>query len=189
MSLRIIGGEFRGRKIKAPKNEATRPALESLRESLFNICQSMIEGASVLDLFAGSGSIGFEALSRGARSVTFIEKDRRALKAIYENIEHLKVEDRAKVIAIDAFIAINRLKGSLFDLICIDPPYDIINQEMKEGLLMQILDFDLLDENGILFFEERVTSKQKADAVQIDGLELKNSRHFGSTCLHQYIKV
>ncbi len=189
MSLRIIGGALRGRRIKTPKNQATRPALESLRESLFNICQSMIEGASVLDLFAGSGSIGFEALSRGARSVVFVEKDRIAMKCISGNIKDLGVSKKAKLLFMDSFLAIQRLKGSHFDLICIDPPYDIINQEMKEGLLMQILDLELLGEKGTLFFEERVTPKQDLSSVEVEGFQVKSTRKFGSTSLTEYVRT
>ena len=188
MSLRIIGGIFRGRRIKAPKNEATRPALESLRESMFNICQNRIQGATVLDLFAGSGAIGFEALSRGANSVIFVEKDRKAMRAISENIELLDVKTQAKLIPMDAFLVLPKLKSHFFDLICIDPPYDIVNQEMKEGLFMQILDLGLLHEKGVLFFEERVSAKQKAIPCEIEGLHLKSSRRFGSTSLEEYIR-
>lgn len=189
MSLRIIGGAFKGRRIKAPKNQATRPALESLRESLFNICQMKVEGSFVLDLFAGSGSIGFEALSRGARSVVFVEKDRKAMKCIRENIDTLQVQDRAKTLFIDAFIAVEKLKSSFFDIICIDPPYDIITHEMKEGLLLQILNNDLLDNNGVVFFEERATSKADATQLVVEGFHRKSHRTFGSTHLSEYVRT
>ncbi len=99
MSLRIIGGKYKGRVLKAPKGSATRPTHGMLRESVFNICQNEIAGARFLDLFAGSGAMGLEALSRGASHITLVENDRHALASIRENIAVLQAASQTTVIA------------------------------------------------------------------------------------------
>src|SRR5881409_4151057 len=95
--LRVAGGEARGRRLKAPKN--IRPTQGVVKQAIFNMVAARIEGATVLDLFAGSGALGIEALSRGAASVTFVERDRDALSALTSNLEALGIQDAARVLA------------------------------------------------------------------------------------------
>jgi len=122
--MRIIAGEWRGRPLKAPAGAATRPTADRVRETLFSMLASRLgtfEGLRVADLFAGSGALGFEALSRGAAHVTFVEQDRAALDAIRANAAALKADDRAQILARSAL----RLPASEpFDLIFADPPYE-----------------------------------------------------------------
>jgi 16S rRNA (guanine966-N2)-methyltransferase len=122
--LRIIGGRHRGRRLRFPPGVAIRPTPDRVRETLFNWLQPRIEGARVLDLFAGSGALGMEALSRGAAHVTFIEKDRRAAMAI----EALAREWRETALSVESVDALDWLErqssAAAFDLVFVDPPYD-----------------------------------------------------------------
>ncbi len=180
--LRIIGGKFRGRLIQAPKTQGTRPTQGMLRESVFNICQSEIENAEVLDLFAGSGAIGFEALSRGASHITLVESSKQALIAIRKNIEILNVTSQTTLIPLDAPTALKRLSKP-FDLIYLDPPYDL----HLAPILEQIIEQNLLKVNGTLFVEERHDPKKEKKPFSSEKLFLKSSRRFGTALLHQYL--
>ena len=120
--MQIIGGEFKKRKLFAPKGDQTRPSKNMLRETFFNICFQRVEGAIFADLFAGSGAIGLEALSRGAKHVYFIESHKNAIQAIEKNIALLKVENRVTFLKGDVFNFLPKIKGYL-DIIFSDPPY------------------------------------------------------------------
>ena len=122
--MRIIAGDWRGRKLAAPKGDVTRPTADRTRETLFSMLVSRLgsfEGLSVLDLFAGSGALGFEALSRGAASCVFVEQDGDALKALRSNVETLGARGRATVQA-GSVLAMGPARGA-FDLLLLDPPY------------------------------------------------------------------
>jgi 16S rRNA (guanine(966)-N(2))-methyltransferase RsmD len=123
--MRISSGKFRGRVLKTPKGEATRPTSGLVRETLFNILARDIPEARVLDLFAGSGSVGLEALSRGAAHAVFVEKARLALACLRENIAALGVADRVAVLPLPVDRALDDLAraGETFDLIFLDPPF------------------------------------------------------------------
>ena len=122
--MRIIAGEWRGRRLKTPRGDATRPTSDRVREAWFSIVGHNIAGASVLDLFSGSGALGLEALSRGAASVVFVEKARAALDALRANIATLGVQDASTVIRGDAMRYARGLDAHTFDLAFADPPYD-----------------------------------------------------------------
>ena len=121
--MRVIAGRYKGRRLKAPTWEGLRPTSDKLRETLFNILAPRIEGARVLDGYAGTGAVGIEALSRGARHVTFVERDRRATALIAENV---KACDPAAVYTIETgdVATLLRTRPAAFDLIWLDPPYD-----------------------------------------------------------------
>src|SRR4029079_10909257 len=119
--VRIIAGEFRGHPLVAPRGRATRPTSDRVREALFSILGD-VEGLDVLDLYAGSGSLGLEALSRGARHATFVETAHAATQAIRANVASLAVGDRAKVVAGDVKRALKDAKAT-FGLVFLDPPY------------------------------------------------------------------
>ena len=122
--MRIIAGEFKGRRLKAPKWEGLRPTSDKLRETLFNVLASRIGGATVLDVFAGSGAVGLEALSRGAAHAVFIESDRRAAELIDANAALCGVENRCVIIRDRAERALHRHPDEVFDVIVLDPPYE-----------------------------------------------------------------
>jgi 16S rRNA (guanine966-N2)-methyltransferase len=123
MHVRLIGGKYGGRKVDAPDNTRTHPMSERVRNALFNSIGVEIQGARVLDAFAGTGAVGLEALSRGAESVTFIEKDRIAQKILQRNIEAITVENTTNIVRTTVSNWIETYNGDKFDIIFADPPY------------------------------------------------------------------
>jgi 16S rRNA (guanine966-N2)-methyltransferase len=121
--MRIIAGEFRGRSLKAPGDRRARPTADRVREAWFSMLAGELEGARVLDLFAGSGALGLEALSRGAASVDFVEVSRTALAALRANVAALDVEGRVRIQAGDALRFVAGLAPGAYDVVCADPPY------------------------------------------------------------------
>lgn len=125
--MRVVAGTLRGRRLVAPRSErgpdTTRPSTDKVRESVFNALASrgLVEDATVVDLFAGSGALGIEALSRGARHCTFVEGDPRAVKSVRTNLEHLGLMDRSRVLVADVMASLASLP--LADLVLVDPPY------------------------------------------------------------------
>lgn len=185
MSIKIIGGVYKGFLIKTPKTEKTRPTTSFLREAVFNICQNKIMNAQFLDLFAGSGAMGIEALSRGAASVIFIEQDKNASKCIKENLDKLNLVNRSNLIQTDAITGVKYLakKNDRFDLIYIDPPYGI--DEKKMALLFSLLQKDhLLKEDGMIFFE---TSQEFKIENLLSYFSLRNQRKCGKSYLYEFV--
>jgi len=123
MTLRIIAGEFGGRRINTPDTDKVRPTADRVREAWFSILQASIPGARVLDLFAGSGALGFEALSRGAVSVDFVEKHAASLAIIRDNAATLNVADQVTIHRTDAIRFAERLQPDAYDVAFADPPY------------------------------------------------------------------
>jgi 16S rRNA (guanine(966)-N(2))-methyltransferase RsmD len=125
--VRIIAGKYRGRRLKSPPSSETRPTSDRLRETLFNVLAPYIEGARFLDLCAGTGAVGAEALSRGASHVTFVEQSRKMCSLIEANLAPLQIEgDRFQVVTAEAFDFLRRYAkrgGPLFDVLFYDPPY------------------------------------------------------------------
>jgi 16S rRNA (guanine966-N2)-methyltransferase len=121
--LRIIAGEFKGRRLKAPAGRVVRPTADRVKEAWFSILQQAIPDARVLDLFAGSGALGFEALSRGAVSVDFVETQRASLAALKSNTEALQAEGRVTIHRSDAMRFAERLQPGAYDVAFADPPY------------------------------------------------------------------
>ena len=148
--MRVITGTARGRKLEAPKGRSTRPTTDRVKESIFNIIQFDIEGRRVLDLFAGSGQMGIECLSRGAESCVFVESDPSAQKVVERNIAATGFEGSSRLIRGDAFGALSGLRGQKFGLILLDPPYggELLNQALR-----QIAEIDILQTGGIIVCE------------------------------------
>jgi 16S rRNA (guanine(966)-N(2))-methyltransferase RsmD len=121
--MRIISGHLGGRRLRAPAGAATRPTSDRVREAIFNILGAPDEAGSVLDLFAGSGAMGLEALSRGAADATFVDQGKLALIALRANLDELGVGDRARVIAGDALTFLRKPGGGPWRWVFIDPPY------------------------------------------------------------------
>jgi 16S rRNA (guanine966-N2)-methyltransferase len=176
MSLRIIAGKFKGHLLKTPKGDATRPTQTILRGAVFNICQNAIENASFLDLFAGSGSMGFEALSRGASHVTFIENERNAIAALRANIAHLHVEQTTTLYPYNYTISLKKLPAT-FDIIYVDPPYNV-----SPGPVLALI-LPLLKPTTLLFLEQRFSPTAPR---HFSSLSLIDSRRFGDALLQQY---
>lgn len=179
MSLRIVGGRFRGRILKTPKGNSTRPTTSMARQAVFNICNEWVPQSKFLDLFAGSGAMGIEAISRGASFATFVECDRQAAQCIRENIHLLEIEQQTQIISLDISKALPKLL-SPYDLIYIDPPYERGISEV----LKTIVSLNLLTRTGLLFVEERFQTKSTPSYPK--ELELTGSRRYGIAHLHQY---
>ena len=146
--MRVITGTARGRKLKTPEGMDIRPTTDNVKESIFNIIQFDIEGRRVLDLFAGTGQLGIECLSRGASEVVFIDSSREAVKIVKENLKTCGFS--APVLQLDA---VNYLRGcGKFDLIIIDPPYD---SPVYDTVLETINSVDILSDGGIIICESR----------------------------------
>ena len=168
--MRIVAGLRKGATIYAPKGRDTRPTSDRVREAVFAILAS-VEGANVLDLFAGSGALGLEALSRGAASATFVESDPVAIKAIERNLEKLGLEGR--IVRTDAARYIARTQER-YDLVCVDPPY-----EMVESLRMPLAEHlpRVLADGGSVVYETA------AGVVPELPLPVRSTRRHGSTQL------
>ncbi len=149
--MRVIAGRFKGRRLDAPKWEGIRPTSDKLRETLFNILAPRIEGARVLDGFAGTGAVGLEALSRGARHVTFVERDRRAAALIAANVARCGVEEGYTIDCGDVASVLRRAPAdAAFDLILLDPPYDADPDTVTRALAASV---DRLAPNGLVVLE------------------------------------
>ena len=137
--MRVIAGTLKGRRLKTPKWEGLRPTSDKLRETLFNILAPRLEGARVVDAYAGTGAVGVEALSRGAAHVTFIEKDRRAAALIEENLAVCGVTAGYTIEVGDVKAVLGRMAGPA-DLIWLDPPYDLANVRDALDAAARVLD-------------------------------------------------
>ena len=146
--MRVISGTVGGRKLKSPDGDAVRPTTDHVKQAMFNIIQFDLEGRRVLDLFAGTGQLGIEALSRGAREVVFTDQSGTSVSLVKENLK--KCGFSAKVIKTDAISYLSR--GERFDIIFVDPPYD---SGLYIPVLEQIKAVDNLTEGGIIICETR----------------------------------
>lgn len=155
--MRVITGTARGRKLKEPDGYDVRPTTDKVKESIFNIIQFDIEGRKILDLFAGTGQMGIEALSRGAESAVFVDESSASIKIVKENIRTTDFEKQSQVIQCDAIGFLKRREK--FDVIFIDPPYDT---NLIDLALENVFKFDILKENGIIICESR-TEKELPD--------------------------
>lgn len=186
--MRIVAGLYKNRPLIAPKGLETRPTSSKLREALFNICQHYTEDSQFLDLFAGSGAMGLEAMSRGAQHATFIDSDKEASKAIQANIKSLNLEESTRVISTDVFKGIGLLirQGKQFDIIYTDPPYANPLSSI-ERIMQKIEEGSLLKQNGMLFIE--LAAGTDIEAIKLNSLRLLSSRKMGRSVLLQYQKV
>lgn len=164
--MRIIAGKYRGRNIGALKGEATRPTLDRVRENLFNILSARISGAKVLDLFAGTGAIGLEALSRGASDVVFCDQSREAVGMVRANLRTLG--ENRRVICADYREALRTLGSEKFDLVYLDPPY-----EFTPDLAVVA---SVLDKGGRIIYEHASAS---AVILPKKGLKVVDERKYG----------
>lgn len=178
--LRIIAGEFRSRKLKAPEGLDTRPTADRVKEALFSILQGKLYGAKVLDLYAGSGALALEALSRGAASAVLADCGAKACPIIQENIDALGCQSRAKLLRMKDTAALTALEkaGETFDLIFLDPPY-----RMDTAPICQmILEKGLLAPGGTIVVEH---GRETPPAIQ-PPLILTDHREYGAAGLGFY---
>lgn len=190
MTLKILGGRFKGRALLSPPEKFARPTTSMLRKAVFDICQQEIEGARFLDLFACTGAMGIEAISRGASHATFVEQDRKIASLLRENLHKFEIEEEATVLignALDPFRLLQK-SSSPFTLVYVDPPYPLI-QKYKDSflaLLHKLETSDLLDPSCTIFFEEAAPGVLPFDNHSFSHLLYKGSRRFSSALLHQF---
>lgn len=193
--MQIIAGKFKGHKILAPKGTETRPTSGRLRETVFNILQNHIEDAHFLDLFAGSGAMGIEALSRGAAKATFVEQDRTSYRTIEKNIEKLDLKCASTILCEEALKALSffHKTGQKFDLIFLDPPYADLSTLSQDGQplsaqAVKALDhYDLLNQGGLLLVEE--SKFVDLETLALHHLTFKKKRNAGKTALTEFFKA
>jgi 16S rRNA (guanine(966)-N(2))-methyltransferase RsmD len=150
--LRVISGKARGTQLLAPEGTATRPTIDRIKETLFNIIAFDIPGCMFLDLFSGSGAIGIESLSRGAKRAVFVEKDKKALTCIHKNLEKTKLEQQAVIYSCEVEEALSRLKNKQqqYDIIFLDPPYAM---PQVEKILQNIVTSQLMSAESYIILE------------------------------------
>ncbi len=178
--IRVIGGQFRGRRLETPDWAGLRPTSDRLRETLFNILMPRIAGARVLDGFAGTGAVGIEALSRGASHVTFVEQDARAEALIRKNLTRCGVSDRHVIIRARLAAAAGQLAGP-FDIVFLDPPYGAA--ELGSGLDAGA---PLVGKEGLLVIEHAKRDRAPGSAP---GLSLTREVIHGDSALAFYAHV
>jgi 16S rRNA (guanine(966)-N(2))-methyltransferase RsmD len=185
--MRIIAGEFRGRRLLPPEGDTTRPITDRVKQSLFDILAPVIEGATVYDCFAGTGSMGLECLSRGAKFATFFEADRSALKRLEKNIATLAVSERSKVVSGDLFRwfdsrTAKREDGA--DLIFLDPPYRFLRERQDDlRRLATCFATTHLKAGGTVIFRHDAN-----DALELPRLKPSDVRAYGGMTL-EFLQV
>ena len=168
--MRVIAGNLKGRKLSAVKGDNTRPTTDQIKENVFNLMGQFFTGGVVLDLFAGSGALGIEALSRGMDRALFVDLNQNAIRVIKENITSLQLGEQTAVYRRDAFSALKQFakSGVKFDMIFLDPPYGKVS---LTKLLDNIIKSDLLNANGLVMCEHRA-----GDFVSYDALKFTKIR-------------
>lgn len=180
--MRVITGKARGVQLKTPDGMLTRPTADRIKEALFSIINFEIPGADVLDLFGGTGQLGIEALSRGAKSAVFVDSREDACKLIRENLKRTKLEKESKVIRSDYLDYLKRCRES-FDIILLDPPYAEV---FLENALKRITEIDILRTNGIIVTERPL---EKELPWEFEGYTRSKDYKYGKILLTIYRKI
>lgn len=179
--MRVISGKARGTKLSSIESLSTRPTLDRVKESLFNIIQNNLKDAVVLDLFAGSGQLGIEALSRGADKAYLCDINRDAVKMIKQNLEKTKLKDKAVVINEDYKKALRTLNtNEKFDIIFIDPPY---KEDIAVDSIIDIIHESRLKENGIMIIETDEIERDLREINKIENIKIIDQRKYGRASL------
>lgn len=180
--MRVISGSARGTHLKTLEGLNTRPTTDRIKESMFNLIQTYIYDKNILDLFSGSGSLGIEALSRGGNSAVFVEKHRKAVKVIEDNLTKTRLLEKATIMNNDVQDAISRLSKSnkKFDLIILDPPY---SKDFILPVLKSLLEGQLVEKEGIIVIEH-----EKSDILDenLFGFQCIKTKQYGITSISIY---
>ena len=177
--MRVISGTARGTKLNSIDSLSTRPTLDRVKEPLFSIIQSYIQEAEVLDLFAGSGALGIETISRGAKHCTFCDKSPASIKMLKQNIEKTKFEKQSTIFLADYKKCLKELQenelNKQYDIIFIDPPYKM---DIGVNAIKLILEYNLFTKDGIIVLE---TDEKERDLKELENikLEVKDVRKYG----------
>lgn len=182
--MRIISGIHRGRTLKVPSSKFTRPTTDRVRETLFNILNNIIDfdGIEVLDIYAGSGSLGLETLSRGASKVDFVEKNFPVYKILNSNIANMKVDDQCYIYKMEA-ITLSRLAGhKQYHLILADPPFF---KDDIHDVVRNLLENSFLYDEGIIIVERSIQTKE----TDVEQFGLESFKRIGDTLLYKFEKT
>ena len=179
--MRVITGSARGTRLLAPKGMDTRPTLDQVKEGIFSVIQFEVEGRRVLDLFAGSGQMGIEALSRGASRAVFVDMRKDACEIVRANLDKTHLAERAQIVRSDYLSYLSRCRET-FDLIFLDPPYAEI---FLENTLKSISELDILSESGIIICER---AAEKALPAQFGALRSGREYRYGTVAVSFYRK-
>ena len=182
--LRVIAGTARSLPLKTVDGMDTRPTTDRIKETLFNMLQTDVYASRFLDLFAGSGAIGIEALSRGAKAAVFVEHSKQCVECIKDNLKFTKLSDKAVVMEQDVLSAINRLSGSgVFDIIFMDPPY---GKDYEYDVLLALSHSDIVDRYTIVIIEEALNVP--LDYINECGFETVKVKNY-KTNKHIFIRL
>lgn len=184
---RVISGKYRGAILMAPKGDKTRPTSDKVKEALFSMLQSEIPDSDILDLFAGSGQIGIEAVSRGAQEAVFVEQNAKSLQIIQANITKLHIEDETEIYRMEISKALRILgdAGKVFDIIFMDPPY-------SEAATYALKVMKLVSAYGLLKLDGRMVIEHASDTIidqNVTNMTLSRRCKYGSTMLTFYKKI
>ena len=176
--MRVIAGAAKGHTLETIEGLNTRPTTDRIKETLFNIIAFDLPECRFLDIFAGSGAIGIEALSRGAEEAVFVEQAANCTEVIKRNLMHTKLQDRARLLQMDAVVALDKLaaEGKKFDIIFADPPYEA---DLYEAVLNAILQKELLTENGYIITE----SSSQIPLTPPAGMKILREKAYKTTIL------
>lgn len=180
--MRVISGKARGVQLKAPDGMSTRPTIDRVKEALFSIIQFEIPGTSVLDLFGGTGQLGIEALSRGAKEAVFVDSQEAACKIIRENIKRTNLVNQSRVVRSDYLDYLKRCKEK-YDIIFLDPPYAEV---YLETALKCITEIDILQSGGIIATERPIGKELPSE---YDGFVRSRDYKYGKVLLTIYRKM
>lgn len=183
MPMRVVAGEAKGRRLKTPKTAGTRPIIDRVKTALFDILSVRVEDAHFLDLFAGTGSVGIEALSRGAARATFIEMNAAVLKVIRENLHITGLADRAETLHADAFKLLQARATTPYDIIYVAPPQ---YKGMAARALALLDGSSLVPDTGLVIVQIHPKERAEIAAVPLTRLALTDERRYGSTLLMFY---
>lgn len=183
--MRIIAGRFKGHRLPSPRSNCVRPTTDRVREAVFSSIGQLVQGAHVLELFAGTGAFGFEALSRGAQFVAFVEKDRKTAEVLSRTACALKVEDDVLVLNRMALQAVKWLAshGKGFHIIFLDPPYE---EDLISRVLYDPIFLSLLSDRGVVIVERHARMQGSSVPSQ---LRKKFERRYGGTLIEIFHRV
>ncbi|MDP8234333.1 MAG: 16S rRNA (guanine(966)-N(2))-methyltransferase RsmD [Candidatus Saelkia tenebricola] len=174
--MQIISGKFKGVRIYTPKNIKITPTSSVVRRAIFDFLSPVIKNKNVIDLYAGTGALGIEALSRGAKKATFVEFDPECVRTIKTNLSKLKNVE-TQVVPLEVFMAIRLLKGNVFDIFFIDPPY---KEKAIKSILLEISVYDIVSENSLFIAEHH---KKEIFPDKIGVLALVRQKKYGETVI------
>jgi len=179
--VRIISGKHKGRRLAGGKKTKVRPTSDRVKESIFNILREEVMGKRILDLFAGVGSLGIEALSRGAESVTFVDTSSPSINILKKNLKNLNLKSKSTILRMDGLRALDKLKQN-FQMIFADPPY-------LKGFVQRIIDSivqsEVLEKNGVLILEHH---KKETFSFPEEKLVALKQKKFGDTVISFFLK-